>query len=207
MAGKAESFGRVAAVALAVFCWLALLVALGQTLLFDLAVRDAVHSWAGSPLTAAMRVVTRLGEPPFLGLLGILVAWRLRAIGQGRAALLLALSALGALAVSETLKLVFHRHRPEAFFGFQEPSTYSFPSGHSMVSLSFYGVLCAIAAERTKSRAARYAEWIAASAMIFLIGFSRVYLGVHYPTDVLGGYAAALVWIVAARKISYLGTL
>jgi len=198
---KTGNFDRVATFALMVACGLGLAVALGQTLLFDIALRDAVHSLAWPPLTTAMRIITRLGEPAFLALLGIVVAWGLRGTRRAYAARL-ALSALGALAVSEALKLVFRRQRPAAFFGYQEPSDYSFPSGHAMVSLCFFGVLAATLAALTKSRARRFGLWAAAAAVVLLIGFSRVYLGVHYPTDVLGGYALGVVWIAAARRIT-----
>jgi undecaprenyl-diphosphatase len=97
------------------------------------------------------------------------------------------------------LKLIFRRARPEAFFGYAEPITYSFPSGHSIVSACFYGVLAAILTARMKSRARRIAIWMAAALLAFLIGLSRIYLGVHYPSDVLAGYAAAVIWVVAVR--------
>lgn len=184
------------------FGWLAREVMLGRTLSFDLAVRDAIHTWAWPPLTFAMRAITEAGDPSFLALVAVIVVWRLGARGQGRAAWLLGFAALGAVAISERLKLVFHRPRPAAFFGYQEPLSYSFPSGHAITAFCLYGVLAIILEDRLPSVAGRRALWAAAGLLIGLIGFSRVYLGVHYPTDVAGGYALGVVWTVGVLSAS-----
>jgi undecaprenyl-diphosphatase len=188
-----------AAVALAVFGWLAHAAPRGQTMSFDLAVRDAIHRWAPLPLTYAMRGVTQLGAEVFLVTLGLILIWWLAAGGRRRAAVVLVAAALGAEALTQIMKLVFQRPRPETFFGYAEPLTYSFPSGHAMVSCCFYGVLAAILAARQRSRGGRLAIWTVAALLTGLIGYSRVYLGVHYPSDVLAGYAAAAVWLAVVQ--------
>jgi undecaprenyl-diphosphatase len=68
-----------------------------------------------------------------------------------------------------------------------------------MVSCCFFGVLAAILAARERSRARRMAIFAAAALLVGLMGFSRVYLGFHYPTDVLAGYAAAVIWLAVVR--------
>jgi undecaprenyl-diphosphatase len=93
-----------------------------------------------------------------------------------------------------SLKHAFHRIRPVPFF-VALPHTYSFPSGHALFSFCFYGVLAGLLADRTRSRTARIYLRLAAAVLIAAIGLSRIYLGVHYPTDVLGGYLAAAVWV------------
>jgi len=75
------------------------------------------------------------------------------------------------------------------------PHTYSFPSGHALCSFCFYGVLAGLLSARTKPLGWRLLIWIAAAAMVIAIGLSRIYLGVHYPSDVVAGYLAATVWV------------
>ena len=121
----------VALLALVLLAWLARQVSRGATMGLDTSIRDAIHGWACPPLTWAMRGVTELAAPVFLIALGLLLVWHLVAEGRRRAAVMLTVVSLGAEGLYEILKLVLHRPRPEAFFGFAEPLTYSFPSGHS----------------------------------------------------------------------------
>src|ERR1700687_1389107 len=116
-------------------------------------------------------------------------------MGRNRAAILLVVAAAGAVALDELLKLVFHRARPGAYFGDPLASSYCFPNRHAGFSCCFYGVLAAIVTARMRSRAAKIAVWTAAALMAALIGLSRIYLGVHYPSDVVAGYAVAVVWV------------
>jgi undecaprenyl-diphosphatase len=192
--------GSLAAVlALFFFVWIAVEVLRGQGEAFDGAVRDAVHAWASPTLTWAMRGITQLGSVWFLVGAGLLVVWRLAATGRKHAAILLAGTALGSEALNQILKLVFHRTRPQAFFGLTSPANYSFPSGHAITACCFWGVLAAILAARSRSGWVKAGLWTSASILAALVGFSRVYLGVHYPTDVLAGYALAVIWVAVVR--------
>ncbi len=193
--------GFLAAVAsLLLFAWLATQVFRNPTFAFDAAVRDAVHRWASPALTAFFRVVTMFGSHLVLVPLGALVLWRLAMAGRKRAAIVFLIAGAGGEALSSTMKLLFRRPRPEVFFGYIAPSTYSFPSGHAMLSACFYGVLAAMIAQRLESRAQRTAVWATAAAAAATIGLSRIYLGVHYPSDVAAGYAAAIVWVFSVRE-------
>jgi len=183
------------------FGWLAHTVAGEPAGGFDLAVRGLVHSCASPTLTLAMRGITLLGSTIFLVLLGGCVAWFLTAKRMGRAALLLAVAALGGELLDQALKLLFARPRPEPFFGLEQLETYSFPSGHSMASACFFGALAMIAAGQARSRGRRCAIWLAAAVVIGLIGLSRVYLGMHYPTDVVGGYLGAVAWLALIHML------
>jgi undecaprenyl-diphosphatase len=188
-----------AALAVALFGWLASAVLQNETIWFDATIRNGVHALASPPLTSLMRGITELGAPVWLVTVSIVLVWRLVQQGRRHAAVMLVVAAVGAEVLDEILKLVFRRARPEAFFGYAEPITYSFPSGHSVASACFYGVLAAILTVRMKSHARRIAIWTAAALLAFLIGLSRIYLGVHYPSDVLAGYATAVIWVVALR--------
>jgi membrane-associated phospholipid phosphatase len=188
-----------ASAALLLFAWLANEVLEGATLRFDNGVRDSIHSWASPALTAVMRGITQLGSPAFLILVSVVLIWRLAQTRRKRAAILLTVGAIGAELLNLLLKELFHRQRPDAFFGYAEPLGYSFPSGHSISSCCFYGLAAAIVTTRVRSRAGKALVWAGAALVVGLIGFSRIYLGVHYPSDVVAGYAAAIVWVAALR--------
>jgi undecaprenyl-diphosphatase len=191
---KRIPFAAMAAAALIVFIWLARPALLGQPAAFDAPIRDAIHAHSSDSLTAAMKLATQLGSAYFVIPLGLFAVWRLTAAGRRRAATLLIIAAAGAEIVGLLLKLVFHRPRPDPFFGLAAPLAYSFPSTHAMGSACFYGALAAILAARSQSLPVKAELWVAAAALSLLIGFSRMYLGVHYPSDVLAGYSAAVVW-------------
>jgi undecaprenyl-diphosphatase len=188
-----------AAAALIVFGWLANDIFHHATIHFDGAVRNGVHSFASPGLTWFFRFVTEFGSETFLIPFGAFVLWRLAAAGRRHAAILFAVAVVGAEALDFVLKLLFHRPRPEVFFGFTAPRTYSFPSGHALLSACFFGVLAALVTARMASHAQSFAVWATAATATLLIGLSRVYLGVHYPSDVLAGYAAAVIWIFSVR--------
>ena len=189
----------MAAAASALFIYLAGEVLRGQTLWFDTFVREGIHDWASPRLTWVMRSVTWLGSEAVLVPLVALLVWRLVAAGRRHAAILLLAACAGGEALDQVLKLVFRRARPEAFFDYPAPIGYSFPSGHSVASCCFYGVAAAILTRRIRSRAGKAVVWAAAALLPLAIGTSRIYLGVHYPSDVLAGYAAAVVWVCAVR--------
>jgi undecaprenyl-diphosphatase len=79
------------------------------------------------------------------------------------------------------------------------PRTYSFPSGHSLASFCFFGALATVLTARIENKRINFVTWLIAGLMVLLIGLSRIYLGVHYTTDVVAGYAAALIWIAVIR--------
>jgi undecaprenyl-diphosphatase len=194
----------IAALALILFAWLAREVTRGDALRLDTPIRNAVHARSSPPLTAMMRGVSLLGSEVILVPLGVILVWWLVAVKRRRAAVVFAVAALGAEALDQIMKLLFHRPRPEPFFGLASPVTHSFPSGHAMVSCCYFGVLAVILAARgapwAPSRARRISIFAGAALLVALMGFSRVYLGFHYPTDVLAGYAAAVVWLAGVAQ-------
>jgi membrane protein DedA with SNARE-associated domain len=101
----------------------------------------------------------------------------------------------GAALLSVVLKNAIHRPRPIGAARFLSGDSFSFPSGHAMGSLIGYGMLAYLLVLRIQSRRVRIGVLILASLLIFAIGVSRLYLGVHYFSDVVGGYAAGLLWL------------
>lgn len=152
-----------------------------------------VHSVASPTLDTVMNGFTTLGSSPVLGLLSLLAVALLLAHGHRAKALFLATAIAGSVALNGTLKLVIERPRPALPWAHVLPD-YSFPSGHTMNSLVVYLALALIAWVTYGRRAGSIAV-VAALGMAIAVGFSRIYLGYHYPSDVVGGLAAGLAWL------------
>jgi undecaprenyl-diphosphatase len=185
------------------FAWLAAEVMAGHTQALDEQVRLAVHAHSSPQLTAAMRFLSHFADPPVLILLSAAATAALVALRWKRSALLFVAAMLGGYVVDSTLKLAFHRARPaESFFGTPMPDSYSFPSGHALFSVCFFGTLALSASARVRSRLGRVAIWLGAGLVALAIGYSRVYLGVHYASEVVAGYLAggvcvgAMAWLL-----------
>ncbi len=190
-------------IALSLFAWLATAVSSGRMQNFDAAVRLDVHRWASPTLTVLMQETTVLGSARFLVMAFVIAIAAFLMAGWRHSAIALAATMAGAILLENAMKYAFHRVRPEPFFG-AEPDTYSFPSGHALFSLCFYWVLANVLAGRVRSRFVHAVIWTVAVVLIVAIGLSRIYLGVHYPTDVLGGYLAAAGWLCVSSTIGSL---
>ena len=172
----------------------------GDSRAFDRVVLLWIHDNFPDWLDEPMRLVTALGYyyvvVPLLAMAVFVFyrrGWRLSAV-------LLVVSTGGSVVLTTVLKGVFQRTRPELFDAGYQASFYSFPSGHATVAVGFYGMLTVILAYRMRG-AARWAVVACGLLVVLLIGFSRLYLGVHYPTDVLAGYLSALLWLVCVGGV------
>ncbi len=190
----------IAAAALFLFGRLAEEMMEGDTRQFDSVVRNAVHQHATPLLTSAMQAFSFLGSTGWVVVFGLLVALACFYFRRPRIAAFLAITMAGVATLDYVLKLAFHRPRPIAFYG-TSPTSYSFPSGHALGSFCFYGVLAAVLAERTVGRKSKFLIWLAAALLVGMIGLSRIYLGVHYPSDVIAGYLAGAVWVTAVTIV------
>lgn len=103
--------------------------------------------------------------------------------------------------LNQVLKMVFNRPRPVEN-RLIEASGYSFPSGHSMVSMAFYGLLIYLAYKNIKNKKIKYAICIGLTLLIVLIGISRIYLGVHYASDVAGGFLLSIAYLIVFTQIT-----
>jgi undecaprenyl-diphosphatase len=142
-----------------------------------------------------MQFFSMVGSPAVLSALSVtvlLIFWR---AGWVRAGFLFAIALAGGVLLDQVLKLSFQRVRPAPYFNYPAPESFSFPSGHALVSFCFFGMMASLVNARLRSGLLRMLIWISAAVLIALIGFSRIYLGVHYPTDVIGGYIAAFIWV------------
>ena len=186
----------LAVVALFFFGWLADEMLDGDTRRFDEAVREFVHGFAFPALTSVMQSASFLGSTLFLVIFGVMIVIALYWRKHRRGAILFTITTVGSSILLTALKFAFKRVRPEPFFDTILPASYSFPSGHSLASFCFYGALAVILTTRIKSVWLKIIVWISAITMILLVGISRIYLGVHHPSDVVAGYAVGLIWVM-----------
>ena len=197
-AGSVLGFGFASSVgAMFLFAWLADEVLEGDTQAFDETIRTFVHGLATDSLTTLMQFFTFIGSTACLTTLSFGVVTVFLFKQWKRAAALFTVTMAGAVILNYTLKLSFKRPRPVPFFDTPLPSSYSFPSGHALFSMCFFGILAWLITTRMHRRSVQFFVWTAAVLFILSIGTSRIYLGVHYPSDVIAGYAASLFWVTA----------
>jgi membrane-associated phospholipid phosphatase len=197
--GAALAVGLLAAaVALALFVWLGYQIRSGAPTGFDLTVRNWLRSMEGAKLTGLMWGASVYAAPSRLIPLGLAAAAVFLVRGWRRGALLVLVTLTGGGLLDLGLKVLFARARPEAFFDYYPaPTSFSFPSGHALTATCFFGGIAVLVSHRMESRIGQILVWLVAIALALLVGISRIYLGVHYPTDVIGGFAVGIIWVTA----------
>jgi len=184
--------------ALLLFAWLALVPAVEPGHGWDTTIARAVHDRSSDRLDRFFIVVARVGGGPGLGVLVAVAAALLARRGRPRPAVLLLLGLGWSELLNVTLKATFRRPRPELWESPLPALGWSFPSGHAMTS-STVAVLVVAAAWPTRWRVPAL---LVAVPYVLLVGLCRVYLGVHYPSDVLAGWCVTAAWtavVVAVR--------
>lgn len=187
----------VSFVAAALFLWLASQVLVSDHLVaMDAAAFEIAQSIQTPALTAIVSWITTIGNTSTLTVLSIAVGVWLAKIGSRRRLIAFASTmALGGM-LNSLLKYSAQRPRPGVFEHLVRASGFSFPSGHSMGSMLFFGSMAYVFAMSLEAHRALRMAAVAGSLMCaVLIGLSRVYLGVHFLTDVLGGFTAGICWI------------
>lgn len=207
LAEKGHAFGRLvrenlhlvlAAVAACIFIWLLEEVGEGELTKLDtgaylLFVQTLRQPW----LTPYMESISELAQP--VALLAMLLAVEAFAPGR-RPGACAAVNLVCAVALNVLLKQLVQRPRPDGFRLIAETG-YSFPSGHSMVAMAFYGLLAWMVWHYERDRFVRWLCVIGFGLVIALIGISRIYLGVHYASDVIAGFCVSLIWLALYTKL------
>ncbi len=160
----------------------------------DHGVSDFVHGFASPGLDAFMNAATNLGSTAVLAVVVALSALVLAARGRLSEALFVVLSLVGSLWLNDQLKQTFHRPRPSFDWAVPPPET-GFPSGHSMNSFVVY-VALGLVIWRLRGRRAGIRALGVAIALTLTVGISRIYLGAHWFSDVIGAYLAGALWLL-----------
>ncbi len=194
-AGRRYSVGQRAllfALSLLIILAIAFAQRWGWLTTFNRSLMGGAGAWRdtaiGPPVTLAMIGLSEIGDTAArIGMTLVASAmlfWR----GRGRQVLWLILVVIGGTLLNSALKQGFAAPRPDLLPHLDIVKSYSFPSGHASGNMIFFGALAMMMARKW--------AWVAASVMIALIGFSRVWLGVHWPTDVIAGWILGIGWLV-----------
>lgn len=200
----------LALVSLAVWAFVELAdeVTEGSTRAADQRILEMLRTEDGSPvgpswLPEMVRDITAMGSWAVLGLFTIGVVGYLLLRRSWHTAVLVILAVATAQLANSGLKQLFNRPRPDAAIRIAEVATLSFPSGHSMLSVVLYLTLGALLARVVATRRERLYIMGCAIFLAVIIGLSRIYLGVHYPSDVLAGWTAGFAWAVLWWGVAY----
>lgn len=165
-----------------------------EALKLDTTVLLALHQLHTSLLDQIMLGFTFVGAPRVLLIITLGLCLGLLLRQRWPEAVILAIAEVGAISLNYVLKDAFARARPELWQRIIDVRYYSFPSGHAMTSIVVFGMIGYLLASRFKGQSG----WIISltGLLVVIIGLSRLYLGVHWPTDIIAGYAAGLIWLI-----------
>jgi membrane-associated phospholipid phosphatase len=188
-------------VILGVVAWLCTEVWEKEAFSFDRSLLLSIHQFANPQLDRVMLFITALGDPPTVITIFVsTIAW----LGMKRRytdGVRFIIACVGGVLLNQIMKLFFAKPRPELWARLISETSFSFPSGHAVGSMVVYGFIAYILARELPI----YRRYIYAvtSMLIIAIGFSRLYLGVHYPTDIIAGYGVGLLWLATCLKIRF----
>ena len=177
-------------------------VIVGKELYIDkLAYHLFIEKLRNDKLTTFMKLATKLSNPEVMIIIAIIsILFCIKLIKNKKLSLGIILNLAGITIINQILKFIFRRERPNGY-RLIEMSGYSFPSGHAMASLAFYGLLIYITKRLVKNKYLKILLITLNIAIIILIGVSRIYLGVHYLSDVLTGYSISIIYLLITTKL------
>jgi membrane-associated phospholipid phosphatase len=162
---------------------------------YDMMVFDVVHKIDNPATHRFMEAITQLGSHAAIGTAATVTALAMMRNGRRGDAWTVVISTGGAMAINTVLKNIFQRKRPQELARrIALPKSHSFPSGHSLLSAATYPIVAHHLVQR-QSVGVQALVHTAATLTILTVGFSRIYFGVHFPSDVLGGFAAGFGWL------------
>lgn len=148
-------------------------------------------------LTTIMEGFSNLSSPVVIGGMFLMVV----AFAPGRRpGMCAAINLVSVVGINQVLKYIVHRPRPDGFRLISEVG-YSFPSGHSMVSMAFYGLCAWMVWSYERDRILRWFCCLSYAFIVAVVGMSRVYLGVHYASDVIAGFCVSLAWLAVYTRV------
>lgn len=178
-------------ISLTIFIFISLCVYFNLTSSFDLTIYNFIISFKNDFLTNFLKVITLFGGEYII----LLITFSFLFIKNKKFFLSLFIDMILIVLFNYFLKLIFLRERPIDLMIINETG-YSYPSGHSMVAVSFYGFILFLIWKMNIKKVYKYLFSFVIVLLMILIGISRIYLGVHFPSDVIGGYSISLCYLI-----------
>lgn len=170
-----------------------------ETVFYDHLISEVVYSFRTPLLTTIMKIVTAIGNVPIWLCLAVLIILLLLGKNHKIESLIFASSITAGGFLNFLMKLIFHRSRPQVS-PLVTVKDFSYPSGHAMDNIILYGFLVFLFFRFTRNKKVTLLLGIFSAAWVGLIGFSRIYLGVHYPSDIIGGLLAGF-WVIVTSLL------
>jgi len=183
------------------FCFFGIAIAVFTndfSLVWDVTILEKIHTIASPDLDAIAFALNQLGRGKSIAAIALFVSLFLGSRKQWRSPSYLLITIIGSGLLNIFAKVLFHRHRPALWESLSPEFDFSFPSGHGMLSLTLVLAIAILIPQKHWRSLFLFCGVMFAIA----IGWSRLYLGVHYPSDVLGGWALAIAWAMGISWIS-----
>jgi undecaprenyl-diphosphatase len=161
---------------------------------FDRRILLSIHQWATPPLDSLMLALTWLGNPEWVVAVVIATLAGFGLTGRYAEMRMFTIALTGAFVLNTGMKLIFAKPRPELWPRLIPETSFSFPSGHALGSMVLYGALAFLLSKLFPQKSRIF--YSVASVVIGAIGLSRLYLGVHWPTDIFAGYSVGFLWVM-----------
>ena len=191
----------LAALVLAAFGWLVTGPYKNLVAGFDSNIRYAMRQIQSPMWTSLLLTLTNLGSTLYLIIVGSVAGIAFLALRWFRSFVLFIIAMAGQAALHHGSKWLIARPRPSALMNYRAVESFSFPSGHAIGAICLYGMIAWIVTTQLENPAAKAGIWIFTLILIFLIGMSRAYIGIHHATDVVAGFVAGFIWIAAVMSV------
>lgn len=186
---------------LGIVAWLCTEVWEKEVFSFDRSFLLWIHQFANPQFDRIFLFFTALDDPPTVVTIFIItIAWLVmkRRYSDG---IRFTIVCAGGVLINQVMKLFFAKPRPKLWHRLITETSFSFPSGHAVGSMVVYGFIAYILAKEMQQH--KHIIYAAASLLIIAIGLSRLYLGVHYPTDIIAGYGIGFIWLITCMKVRF----
>lgn len=166
---------------------------------FDQMVYSFIIRYKREEMTNVLKILTNFGGAfVVIGLSVVLIGM----MKNKKFSICMVANLVGVTVLNQVLKFVIQRPRPGESYQLIKESGFSFPSGHSMASMAFYGLLIYFAYKKIENKKIKYLVMVLLGSIIFTIGVSRIYLGVHYASDVIAGFCLSILYLIIFIKIA-----